>query len=218
MARCPFASQVPISAAAGPYAAGPFRIVHHTTEGSTARGAFERYRQARADPHFTVDHEGIYQHIDTGLAARTLRNDRNAPPDTNLLSAVQIEVVGFAHLPKRAATLERVARLCRWIEATHAVALHWPNGLPKPAIDGRDPGGHERNPQVWRAESGHYGHCHVPENTHWDPGYTEAEVRLIMSGPGGAACEALRVGRRRASIEAPSQRQLRRARSTMPGH
>ena len=218
MARCPFASQVPISAAAGPFTAGPFRIVHHTTEGSTARGAFETYRQARVDPHFTVDHEGIYQHIDTGLAARTLRNDRDAPLETNLLSAIQIEVVGFAHLPKRAATLERIARLYRWIEANHAVALDWPNGYPKPAKDGRDPGGHDRNPLVWRRESGHYGHCHVPENIHWDPGYTKAEVRFIMDGPGGGALEALRADRRRASIEEPTQRQLRRARSTMPGH
>ena len=218
MARCPFASQVPISGAAGPYTAGPFRIVHHTTEGSTARGAFETYRQGRVDPHFTVDHEGIYQHIDTALAARTLRNDRSLPLETNLLSAVQIEVVGFAHLPKRTATLENIARLCRWIEQTHAVDLDWPSGLPKPAKGGRDPGGHQRDPHIWSANSGHYGHCHVPENIHWDPGYTEAEVRFIMSGPGGTALEALRAERRRASIIEPTQRQLRRARSTMPGH
>lgn len=218
MARCPFASQVPISGGAGAYAAGPFRIVHHTTEGSTARGAFETYRQARVDPHFTVDHQGIYQHIDTDVAARTLRNDRSAPLETNLLSAIQIEVVGFAHLPKRAATLGHIARLCRWIEATHGVALRWPNGLPKPARDGRDPGGHNRDPQAWITESGHYGHCHVPENIHWDPGYTGAEVDFIMSGPGGAALEALRAQRRGASIVEPTQRQLRRARSTMPGH
>lgn len=218
MARCPFASQVPISGGAGPYATGPFRIVHHTTEGSTARGAFEAYRQARVDPHFTVDHQGIYQHIDTAVAARSLRNRSDLPPETNLLSAIQIEVVGFAHLPKRAATLEHLARLCRWIEATHAVAPRWPNGLPKPARDGRDPGGHNRDPRVWSAESGHYGHCQVPENVHWDPGYTESEVGLIMRGPGEAALEMLRFQRRREAIVEPTQRQLRRARSTMFEH
>ena len=218
MARCPFASQVPISGGAGAYRMGPYRIVHHTTEGSSARGAFETYRQGRVDPHFTVDHEGIYQHIDTAVAARTLRNDRNAPLETNLLSAVQIEVVGFAHLPKRTATLENIARLCRWIEATHAVAPHWPNGLPRPARDGKDPGGHNRDPRVWSAQSGHYGHCHVPENSHWDPGYTEAEVRFIMRGPGAAASQALRADRQRGAIVEPGQRQLRRARSTMTGH
>ena len=127
-------------------------------------------------------------------------------------------MVGFAHLPKRTATLENIARLCHWIEATHAVALDWPNGYPKQAKDGRDPGGHERNPRVWSAESGHYGHCHVPENIHCDPGYTEAEVRFIMSGPVGAALETLRAERRRAAIGEPTQGQLRRARSNMHGH
>lgn len=218
MARCPFASQVVISGAAGPYLLGPFRIVHHTTEGSSARGAFEAYRSARSDPHFTVDHEGIYQHIDTGLAARALRNDRAREPDTNLLSAVQVELVGFAHLPKRSASLDNLARLCRWIEATHGVAPRWPNGLPLPARDGRDPGGHNRDPRVWSLESGHYGHCHVPENIHWDPAYSEAEVRFLMDGPGRAALQALRMQRRRAGLAEPTQRQLARARSTMAAH
>lgn len=218
MARCPFASQVAISGGAGPYTAGPFRIVHHTTEGGTARGAFDTYRARRVDPHFTVDHLGIYQHIDTAFAARALRNERAQPPETNLLSAVQIEVVGFAHLPKQDATLHNVARLCRWIEATHDVARRWPNGYPHPARDGRDPGEHNRDPDTWRSEPGHYGHCHVPENIHWDPAYTESEVLFLMAGPGLAALRALRAARRRESVPEPTARQLRHARSTMFGH
>ncbi|EHK67647.1 hypothetical protein KYC_04137, partial [Achromobacter arsenitoxydans SY8] len=33
MARCPFATWRPISGSSGPHLGGPFKIVHHTTEG-----------------------------------------------------------------------------------------------------------------------------------------------------------------------------------------
>ena len=85
-------------------------------------------------------------------------------------TAVQIELVGFAHLPKDMRSLTQLARLCRWIEATHGVARVWPAGVPRPAKNGHDPGGHNRDAPTWDGQSGHYGHCHVPENSHWDPG------------------------------------------------
>jgi N-acetylmuramoyl-L-alanine amidase len=180
LARCPFATWKLISGPVGPYVSGPLRIVHHTTEGASAQGAFDAFEKNRSDPHFTVDSQTIYQHIDTSLAARALRNAAGGV-ETNKLSAVQIEAVGFAHKRKSVETLRQVARLCRWIEATHHVPLVWPNGLPKPATPGgQDPGGHNRNAENWRLKGGHYGHCHVPENTHWDPGYTREEVNFLM--------------------------------------
>ncbi|XYD06802.1 N-acetylmuramoyl-L-alanine amidase [Methylobacterium sp. NMS12] len=180
MAICPFAVQKPFSGSSGSYTGGPFKIVHHTTEGGSAAGAFGAYRANRSDPHFTVDGTTIYQHIDTDVAARALRN----PPggvQTNRDSAVQIEVVGFAHRPKAKDTLRNVARLCRWIEATHGVPRAWPNGPPKQAENGRDPGGHNRDARAWDTKGGHYGHSQVPENTHWDPGYTADEARFVLT-------------------------------------
>ncbi|MGE5723109.1 MAG: N-acetylmuramoyl-L-alanine amidase [Sphingomonadales bacterium] len=179
MARCPFAKWLPITGPVGNYVAGPYRIVHHTTEGVSAQGALDAFRKNRSDPHFTVDQQTIYQHIDTGLAARALRNLAGGV-ETNRLSAVQIEVVGTAAKPKPRATLENVARLCRWLEHTHAIPNEWPSGPPKPAINGKDPGGHNRNAQNWVRRGGHYGHSHVPENIHWDPGYTADEVTFLM--------------------------------------
>jgi hypothetical protein len=179
MARCPFAMWRPISGPSGPYSDGPFKIVHHTTEGSKAEGAFEAFRVNRSDPHFTVDAASIYQHIDTGMAARALRN----PPggvETNRDGAIQIEVVGFAHRPKTRATLENVRRLCRWIESTHNVPRVWPNGPPKASVNARDPGGHNRNAGIWASRGGHYGHSNVPENIHWDPAYTKAEIEFLF--------------------------------------
>ncbi|MEP5758703.1 MAG: N-acetylmuramoyl-L-alanine amidase [Litoreibacter sp.] len=180
MPKCPFATWNPITGNVGPYTAGPFRIVHHTTEGSTAKGALSTYRTKRNDPHFTVDHEKIFQHIDTALSARSLRNNSGGV-QTNKHSALQIEVVGFAHRPKSAGTLSNVARLCRWLELQHDVLTIWPNGPPKIATsDGRDPGGHNRDATVWATMGGHYGHSQVPENTHWDPAYTASELEFLM--------------------------------------
>lgn len=179
--RCPFARWTPITGSSGSYLGGPFKIVHHTTEGSTAAGAMSAYRNNRSDPHFTVDATTIYQHIDTNKAARSLRNNSGGV-QTNRDSAIQIEVVAFAGSSKDRRTLENVARLCRWIEGTYNIPQVWPNGFPRPARNGRDPGGHNRNARNWDDESGHFGHCHVPENTHWDPAYTQNELNIVMGG------------------------------------
>jgi hypothetical protein len=188
MARCPFAEWMEISGASGSYTGGGhFKIVHHTTEGGSAQGAFAAFRANRSDPHFTVDGSKIYQHIDTGEAARALRNAPGGV-QTNRDSAIQIEVVGFAHRPKAMATLKNVQKLCNWLEETHGIPKVWPNGPPKAAVNGHDPGGHNRNAANWDQKGGHYGHSEVPENTHWDPGYTAAEAAFVIAD---AASEAI---------------------------
>jgi N-acetylmuramoyl-L-alanine amidase len=221
MAICPFATQVPISGPSGPHLGGPFKIVHHTTEGHTARGAMDAFRQNRSDPHFTVDGAAIFQHVDTSMGARALRNGPGGV-QTNRDGAIQIELVAFAHLPKDSRALTNVARLCRWIEATHQVPRTWPAGVPRPARNGRDPGGHNRDAAIWDSQSGHYGHCHVPENTHWDPGYTTDEVDFLMAATfdanGRLISERRRapVSKRRATprrVTIPAA-----ATSTMPDH
>jgi hypothetical protein len=186
MPKCPFATQKPISGSSGSYLAGPFRIVHHTTEGSTAAAAMAAYAAKKADPHFTVTGNAIFQHIDTGVAARALRHPAGTI-ETNRHSAVQIELVGFAGKLKSKAALTNLARLCRWIEATHGVPQVWPSGPPKPATAaGGDPGGHNRSSANWASKGGHYGHSHVPQNTHWDPAFTKAEADFVLNATFGA--------------------------------
>jgi len=77
--------------------------------------------------------------------------------------------------------LKNVGRLCRSIESTHGVPAVWPNGFPNPPVNGKDPGHHNRNETNWTTKGGHYGHCHVPVNVHWDPAYTSDEVAYVMS-------------------------------------
>ncbi len=218
MAKCPFAEWRPITGSSGSYNGGPFKIVHHTTEGSTAQGAFAAFKTGRSDPHFTVDSQTIYQHIDTSGAARALRN----PPggvETNRDSAIQIEVVGFAGRPKSRATLLNLAKLCRWIEKTHNIPRDWPNGPPKPHRNGQDPGGHNRNAANWDSKAGHYGHSHVPENTHWDPAYTAAELSLIMGTEfeSGQAMISANLAETFAAIP-ETEEDLDGLESTMPDH
>jgi len=180
MAVCPFAVQKPMAGSPGGYVGGhPFKIVHHTTEGSGADAAIATYNQTHNIPHFTVDDLTIYQHADTDVAASALRHPAGGT-ETNRSSAVQIELVGFAGKPKNPNSLKNMARLCRWIEQTHNVPPVWPNGYPNPPVNGQDPGNHNRNQQNWDTKGGHYGHCHVPDNTHWDPAYTQAEVATVM--------------------------------------
>jgi hypothetical protein len=178
MASCPFATWDPVNGDLGNYSTGPFKIVHHTTEGSSYAGARAAYVASQSDPHFTVDATTIYQHIDTAKVARALRH-ANGGVETNRSSAVQIEVVAFAGQPKNVAVLAKVAQLCRWIEQTHGIPQTWPNGHPNPPHNGGDPGGHNRDIINWTTASGHYGHSQVPDNTHWDPAYTAAEVAVV---------------------------------------
>lgn len=175
---CPFAVGYTIGGGAGAYAGGPFKIVHHTTEGSTAQSAFDTFAQNNSTPHFTVDADTIYQHLDTDIAARSLANPGGGV-ETNRLSALQIEIVGFAGRNKDRTTLKHVARLCRWLEDQHAVPNVWPSGPPKTHNNGKDPGGHNRSSANWTTKGGHYGHSQVPENSHWDPAYSAAELQFL---------------------------------------
>lgn len=215
MALCPFASWHPISGSSGAHVGGPFKIIHHTTEGSSAAGAIAAFKQHRSDPHFTVDADRIYQHIDTNQGARALRNDPGGV-ETNRDSAVQIELVGFAHLAKNPKALQNVARLCRWIESVHGIPGVWPAGLPKPAKNGKDPGGHNRDFHLWDTQSGHYGHSQVPENTHWDPAYSAAEANFILDARFDANGK-LTAGTLPAAASGPAK-VGKSIKSTMPDH
>jgi N-acetylmuramoyl-L-alanine amidase-like protein len=181
MARWQRAIWMPLPWDGGHYVGhAPFKIVHHTTEGSTAEGAFATYQQPKHSiPHFTVDAAHIYQHLDTEIAARALQH--TGAVETNRSSAIQFELVGFAGRPKDRAALTNAGLLCRWIEATHGVAPVWPSGYPNPPVNGGNPGHHNRSVQNWTTKSGHYGHSHVPDNDHWDPAYTREEADFVMS-------------------------------------
>lgn len=158
---------------AGAYIAGPYRIVLHTTEGSRYAGARSAYKANRAAPHFTASYEAqkfqLWQHIPISRAATALRHPAGTV-HTNRLSAVQIEVVGFATRPNWPEGLVAgVADLIAWIIDQTGAKPVAPHFKAYPASYGLHNG--VRFPAAeWLAFNGVCGHQHVPGNDHGDPG------------------------------------------------
>lgn len=193
MARYPLAIWTPLPGI-GAYTEGPFKIVHHTTQGSSAAGAIATYRQTGSYPHFTVEDDVVYQHVDTTRAVTALKHP-SGTVETNRSHAIQIELVGFAERPKSDKSLRTMAALCRWLEEAHGIPPTWPNGHPYPPVNGHQPNqAYNRNVANWLSKGGHYGHCHVPHNDHWDPGYTADEVAIVMGEAAALAEEPEAVG------------------------
>ncbi len=168
MAQYPLAIWSPLPGI-GPFTQGPFKVIHHTTEGSSAAGAIATYKKTRNYPHFTVEEDVVYQHVDTNSAVTALKHP-NGTIETNRSHAIQIELVGFAGRPKSRTALRTMAALCRWLEQVHGIPSVWPNGFPYPPVNGQEPNvPFNRSATNWQTKGGHYGHCHVPNNSHWDP-------------------------------------------------
>jgi hypothetical protein len=64
MAICPVAIWRPISGSSGPHLGGPCKIVHHTTEGSTAQGARNAFSQNK-DPRALANLARLCRRIET---------------------------------------------------------------------------------------------------------------------------------------------------------
>lgn len=177
MGRLAFAVWKPISGGAGPFKGGPPKVVWHKTQSDGAQAAFSAYKANRSDPHFTVAPDFIYQHVDTGEAARALRN-RDGGVHTNFDGAIQIEVVGHSGRTAPRATLDNCVRLAKAL----GVPWHWPAGRPpKTADDGYGEANGDRHAALWDSTGGHYGHSQVPENTHWDPAWTDEEWQYLTT-------------------------------------
>jgi hypothetical protein len=167
---CPFVTRDDAHAHdAGTFVGGPARGVLHTTEGSTYEGAKSAFTDNNSWPHFTVTFESgafkAYQHLSITAAARSLEH-RAGTVQTNRQSAIQIEIVGFAH---KAASfpegyLDCIAKLMRWIEENARVARRSTVKFVLPGQETR------LSDKQWLAYEGWCGHQHVPHNSHEDPG------------------------------------------------
>lgn len=187
VSRCPFASWNPIRGYPGlSFVQGvPMRGVLHSTEviGFYRPRSDGSYFGGAAPPHFTVDANTIWQHIDTSLGAYALEN-RAGGVETNREGAIQIEVMGrAAEAPTwTEATYTNLARLMRWVEADCGIdAEYIDEGHYYPPENGIRLG-----QEPWRISFADWpsvncwvGHQHCPENSHGDPG----KVRLDLLFP-----------------------------------
>lgn len=143
----------------------------------------------KSEPHLLwdplTDRLGQYFPLDTG--GRALGNDGNRPTNRDGKINIQIEVVampdGFTRYWKPGPNYRAMMRAIR----SWGIPDVWPAGPVAPS--GR------ADQQVSRSwthyvKSGHFGHCNVPGNGHWDPGpidqraiFTAATVAAKPSPP-----------------------------------
>lgn len=165
----------------GGYTGGPAKGVLHTTEGTSASGAIGAFKSNNSWPHFLVDYSGkVWQFVDTDKAARALRN-LTGGVETNRDMAIQIEVVGFAGQPTNHPAVQMAAlkELMRWIEADSGVK---PIGPGRAFASAYGQNNLRFTNSQWDNFNGWCGHCHVPENTHWDPG--TINIDTLLPDPG----------------------------------
>jgi LysM repeat protein len=150
----------------------PARVVWHTTESGAGNAAFNsvgKYLTSiGAEPHFlydpTTDRLGQYGPLDQ--SARALKNDGNTRTNRTGRACIQIEVLGRAATP-----FTGYWRPGKNFKALMSAIRSWgipdvfPMGTPAKTASAT-----KRDRSVWLAKGGHYGHCNVPGNDHWDPG------------------------------------------------
>lgn len=177
-AVCPIAVQKISNAGGGAFVGAPWRVVWHTTENSNIQAAYQELIDKHYEPHFLLDASNIWQLTPLDVAARALQH--TGDPQTNRNNAIQIEQVGFAGRPKPPDLLASSRRLALWLAEAFSIPWVWPNGPAQPPVNGQDPGHHVRSVAAW-AKGGHFEHSDVPENIHWDSGFTEAERAFLTA-------------------------------------
>jgi hypothetical protein len=113
----------------------------------------------------------IVQFYPANQSARALANTSGGV-ETNRMGSVclQVEVFftpGAVRNGKKYMTVAETPcvgldKLMAWMRGWKIPGT-WPGGWPAWS-------GNSRNATTWKGKAGHYGHCHVPENDHTDPG------------------------------------------------
>lgn len=160
------------------------RFTIHSTEGHTAESAVNEYRQRGVPPHFTLEYDAgkALQHVPVHLGSYALENDPGGV-ETNACANVQIEIVGFAKDGdvKTDAELVWLGRMLAAIAAEmrnvgmigDAFDLIWPeffDELSGFTLATKNAKQRSTFAEWYSNRWTLYGHQHIPENAHWDPG------------------------------------------------
>ncbi|MYR43073.1 peptidoglycan-binding protein [Streptomyces sp. SID5910] len=164
----------------------PPRVVWHTTESGAGNAAFDAVgsylTKVVSEPHIlydpTTDRLGQYGPLNQ--SARALKNDGSTRTNRTGRVCIQIEVLARADKPftnywKPGPNFTALMRAIR----SWGVPDTWPAGSCAP--------GASRPRTTWATKGGHYGHCHIPGNDHWDPGNIDRAAILKAAGGSGTA-------------------------------
>jgi LysM repeat protein len=166
----------------------PGRVVWHTTESGHGDASFTNVGKylisIGAEPHILYDPttDRIAQYGPLNQSARALKNDGLTRTNRTGKVCIQIEVLARANTPftgywKPGPNFRALMRAIR----SWGVPDAWPGGSCA--------SGASRNRNTWAGKGGHYGHCHVPGNDHWDPGNID-RAAIFKAAPVGAPAPA----------------------------
>jgi hypothetical protein len=165
----------------GSMAGGPPRAVWHITWDELGPGGKQPSFDAIAGylksvnycPHLMWDPWSgkVVQFYPANQSGRALGN-MSGGVETNRMGRVCIQVevffspgavrAGKKYLTVADTPCKGLKEIVAWMRSW-GVPDEWPLGWPKWS-------GNLRSARTWRTEAGHYGHSHVPENDHTDPG------------------------------------------------
>jgi hypothetical protein len=132
----------------------------------------------RSEPHILYDPltDRLGQYFPLDRSARALANDGTRRTNGHGTVNIQIEVVaqpdGFTRYWKPGPNFRALLRAIR----SWGIPDAWPAGrLSKSYAD--------KVCRTWDAYSkaGHFGHCHVPGNDHWDPGPIDPQALFLIA-------------------------------------
>ncbi|MFF4848804.1 hypothetical protein [Streptomyces sp. NPDC001194] len=161
----------------------PPRAVDHTTEGSAGtRAAFfdtANYLIEKAsEPHLLYDPitDMLGQFGPLNLSARALRNDGDLRTNRTGLVCIQTEYMAKASKP-----FTGYWRPGPNYRAMMRAIRSWgvPDVYPAGRLSRTGSDDVPRSRTVWTTKGGHYGHCQVPGNDHWDPG--DLDIAALFS-------------------------------------
>jgi hypothetical protein len=174
----------------------PPRAVWHTTESPGGGGYFTSIAayliRVGSEPQVIYDPvtDKLGQFGPLTQSGRALKNDGSRRTNREGKVCIQVEVLGRASQPWTKnfdpATKPNFRKLLAAMRA-HGIPDVWPAGKPAGTAAAVAKGPRSRT--TWQGKGGHYGHCHVPGNHHWDPGAINTSIvpgkASVAPEPGG---------------------------------
>ncbi|MFD9442151.1 peptidoglycan-binding protein LysM [Streptomyces sp. NPDC060001] len=152
----------------------PGRAIWHSTESGHGNASFTNVGRylitIGAEPHILYDPttDRLAQYGPLNQSARALRNDGSTRTNRTGKVCIQIEVLARASKPftgywKPGPNFKALMRAIR----SWGIPDVWPAGALADRYGDKDV---SRSRTTWATKGGHFGHCNVPGNDHWDPG------------------------------------------------
>lgn len=170
----------PSSPGGTPLQKGAPRVVWHTTESPQGDVAFKGVHgwltKQGTEPTLLWDPSNgrIGQYFPANRSGRALANDGTDRTNRTGSITIQIEVMGRASAaPLKNGPTVGLDKILAWLDSL-GIERTWPAGLPPaPSKENYGIKSPYRKRDIWRTKGGHYGHVHVPNNTHNDPGQVD---------------------------------------------